>query len=140
MSGISNKSIKNSSPADQPDDEIVLLPGWPGYRTQPGRSGYDYIDTQLEIAHMAGIFLRQLFTNTWRRPGYGPHPLVILIVGIMLWIAFPGNRYTCPGIIGVFFVAIIAAVRNRRSRNKLEENRIAEEDELNGFENNEEEN
>ena len=42
------------------------LPGWPGYRTRPGRSGYDYLDTQFELAHAEGVLLRQLFTGQLR--------------------------------------------------------------------------
>ncbi len=33
-------------------EEADVLPGFPGYRTRKGLSGYDYIDTQLEFAHM----------------------------------------------------------------------------------------
>lgn len=43
-----------------------ILPGWPGYRTRPGRSGYDYLDTTYEEAHMEGVFLRLLFTGKLR--------------------------------------------------------------------------
>jgi hypothetical protein len=38
------------------------LLGWPGYRTRPGRSGLDPLDTRNEAAHMEGTFLRNLFT------------------------------------------------------------------------------
>lgn len=40
-------------------DPTLLPPGWPGYRTRPGRTGLDYIDTQVEVAHMTGVFIRQ---------------------------------------------------------------------------------
>jgi hypothetical protein len=43
-----------------------VLPGWPGYRTRPGRSGYDYLDTEFELAHMEGVLLRQLLTGRLR--------------------------------------------------------------------------
>jgi hypothetical protein len=39
-----------------------ILRGWPGYRTRPGRSGYDPIDSSAEESHLEGIFLRNLFT------------------------------------------------------------------------------
>ena len=45
------------------DEVAFLLPGTPGYRTRPGRSGLDYLDTQFEFARMEGIFLRRLFTG-----------------------------------------------------------------------------
>ncbi len=41
---------------------VENLPGYPGYRTRPGRTGYDPIDTNLERAHMQGVFYRNLFT------------------------------------------------------------------------------
>lgn len=90
-----------------------ILPGWPGYRTQPGRSGLDWIDTQLEMAHMAGIFLRQLFSGSWLRPNLGPHPLITLIVGITLLFAFPAPREACPALIIVLIIGIVVAVQNR---------------------------
>jgi len=39
------------------------LPGWPGYRTRAGRSGYDPIDTRTEAAHSAGTIIQKLFTG-----------------------------------------------------------------------------
>ena len=38
------------------------LPGWPGYRTRPNRSGLDPLDSRAEAGHMGGTFLRRLFT------------------------------------------------------------------------------
>jgi hypothetical protein len=38
------------------------LPGLPGYRTREGRSGYDPLDTNREVAFMEGTFYRKLFT------------------------------------------------------------------------------
>lgn len=38
------------------------LPGFPGYRTRRGRSGYDPLDTNREAAFMEGTFYRNLFT------------------------------------------------------------------------------
>ena len=35
----------------------VLIPGTPGYRTRPGRSGLDYLESEWELAHMEGLFL-----------------------------------------------------------------------------------
>ena len=40
------------------------LPGWPGYRTRPGRSGLDPIDNRTEAGHMAGLFIRNVLTAT----------------------------------------------------------------------------
>lgn len=123
MSGISTEPIVEPLAARLPDDETILLPGWPGYRTQPGRSGLDYIDTQLEMAHMAGIFLHQFFSGRWLRPGFGPHPFVILIVGIALWIAFPGSAGACFAVPIVLLIGLVAAIRNR---SVLHDNKEAE--------------
>ncbi len=37
-------------------------PGFPGYRTRPGRTGYDPLDTHREAAFMEGMFYRNVFT------------------------------------------------------------------------------
>lgn len=42
------------------------LRGWPGNRTLPERSGLDYVDTNAELGHMEGLFLRSLFTGRLR--------------------------------------------------------------------------
>ena len=55
--------IEPQAPYLSPTSEIR---GWPGYRTRPGRSGYDYLDTEFELAHMEGIFLKYLFTGKCR--------------------------------------------------------------------------
>lgn len=45
---------------------VPSLPGWPGWRTRPGRSGYDPIDYQLEGAHVGGVLFRQFITFQFR--------------------------------------------------------------------------
>lgn len=40
----------------------VILPGTPGYRTRPGRSGYDQLDSQFEEGRVEGIILTRLIT------------------------------------------------------------------------------
>lgn len=73
---------------DDSGEENKLL-GWPGYRTRPGRSGWDPIETDNEAAHMEGTFLRNIFTlqARTRNPFYlflmfvfGVMPLAILMV------------------------------------------------------------
>ena len=56
-----SKSKKKSN-ADR-QDNTSSLPGWPGYRTRQGRSGYDPIDSRAEAGHMAGTILQRLFTG-----------------------------------------------------------------------------
>ncbi len=55
-----------------------MLPGWPGYRTRPGRSGLDPLDTRAEAGHMAGVFLRPLLTGTLRTKN--PFLLTFLVI------------------------------------------------------------
>lgn len=38
-------------------EQSLQLPGWPGFRTKPGRSGYDPVDIYAEYGHMAGVLL-----------------------------------------------------------------------------------
>lgn len=64
----SRSSIKQKDTDSQ--DNSGLLPGWPGYRTRAGRSGYDPIDTRTEAAHTAGTLMQRLFTGDVRRPPY----------------------------------------------------------------------
>ena len=62
------------------DDPGLELPGWPGYRTRPGRSGYDPIDYQIEAAQMTGRMIKMLATGRY----YIQHPfffLVLLLLG-----------------------------------------------------------
>jgi hypothetical protein len=68
MSKKSNPSkSKKKSKGDKPDNSSAL-PGWPGYRTRAGRSGYDPIDTRAEAGHMAGTILQRLFTGQITNP------------------------------------------------------------------------
>ena len=68
-----SKKNKLSKSAKRPKDkhkqeDSSALPGWPGYRTREGRSGYDPIDTRTEAAHTAGTILQRLFTGQTRNP------------------------------------------------------------------------
>jgi hypothetical protein len=47
-------------------DPTANLRGWPGYRTQTGKSGYDPLDTDFEAAHISGVLIRSLFTLRFR--------------------------------------------------------------------------
>jgi tetratricopeptide (TPR) repeat protein len=48
------------------DANAFLLPGWPGHRNRPGRSGYDPLDRDFEYAHMQGLIFRRLITCKFR--------------------------------------------------------------------------
>jgi hypothetical protein len=72
-------------------DPHASLPGWPGYRTRPGRSGYDYLDNQFEWGHMLGVLLRMLFTGKLRTK----NPFYQILMG------FCGLVYSFPLLIGL---------------------------------------
>jgi hypothetical protein len=50
---------------DQPESSTPL-PGFPGYRTRPGRTGLDPLDNNREAARAEGLFYRKLFTMQLR--------------------------------------------------------------------------
>ena len=98
------------------DEKAYLLPGWPGYRTRPGRSGYDPIDYQIESAHMEGVMIRLLLTRKFRT--HNPiylfimsyvgilYCLPLLFIGAALlsgeWmLILPSLLYSPAGIVGV---------------------------------------
>jgi len=80
-----NMSKKNApespkTPTDKDDRENPsALPGWPGYRTRDGRSGYDPIDTRTEAAHVSGSFLQKLFAGQLRIK----NPIVLFLSGVL---------------------------------------------------------
>ena len=55
---MSQDKLKRSAHLDSDNQ----LPGFPGYRTRQGRSGYDPLDTNREAAFMEGTLYRKLFT------------------------------------------------------------------------------
>jgi hypothetical protein len=75
-----SKSPKKSKAKDKPDAPNTL-PGWPGYRTREGRSGYDPIDTRTEAAHTAGTIIQRLFTGQFKKP---LHILLLGAIGLIL--------------------------------------------------------
>lgn len=75
------------------DEKALQLPGWPGYRTRPGRSGLDYLDNQFELAHMQGLFIRRLITGQLRT-----HEPLYLAAMAML-----GGLTVLPALAGLLF-------------------------------------
>jgi len=61
---------KVSQDKDRQSESSTKLPGWPGYRTRPGRSGYDPVDTRSEAGHTAGTIIHKLITGRSRNPVY----------------------------------------------------------------------
>lgn len=86
-----SKGPQKPQPLDDDDREPGssskdTLPGWPGYRTRPGRSGYDPIDSRAEGGHILGILIRRFFTIQirTRNPVY-----LFLLAVIGLALVFP---------------------------------------------------
>ena len=79
--GKKNKPPKSLKASDDKDDRNTAgdMPGWPGYRTRDGRSGYDPIDTRTEAAHSAGGFIQRLFTGQLRIK----NPILLFLTGIL---------------------------------------------------------
>jgi hypothetical protein len=110
---MSKESRSKSAPDQSERDELkrkgVLLPGWPGYRTREGRSGYDPIDNRTEAAHTAGALLRRLFTGRYRNPIslllLGALGLV-LVIPILLAISELANGNPLPWNAWLFFLII----------------------------------
>lgn len=75
-----SKSAKKSKGKDQPNNSSDL-PGWPGYRTREGRSGYDPIDSRTEAAHTAGMIVQKLFRGQIRNP---VHLILLGVLGLVL--------------------------------------------------------
>jgi hypothetical protein len=72
---------------------VPELPGWPGYRTRPGRSGYDPIDTNLEWAFQQGLFIKRLLTGQLR-PHQPTYRALMLIFGALFPLALLFLRET----------------------------------------------
>jgi hypothetical protein len=66
---------------NQSTDPGAFLSGFPGYRTRPGRSGYDYLDSYYEMAFVEGLLLRVLVTGKPRTR----NPLYLLL-GLFLFL------------------------------------------------------
>ena len=76
-----NALLKSQKKPTDKDDrgKTSALPGWPGYRTRDGRSGYDPIDTRTEAAHVSGTFLQKLFVGQLKIS----NPLYLFLVGAL---------------------------------------------------------
>lgn len=76
-----NKVSQLSKPPKEKDslDDPSSIPGWPGYRTRDGRSGYDPIDMRTEAAHTASTFVRDLFSGRLRIK----NPLFLFLSGLL---------------------------------------------------------
>ena len=106
------KSVKTQNEKDNPDSSNVL-PGWPGYRTRGGRSGYDPIDTRTEAAHTAGAFVQKLFSGQLRIK----KPICQILSGILgliiivpLFLAFLETMNRNHPTWDVWVVMLIAAI------------------------------
>ena len=118
-----SRSSKKSRDKDQLNNTNAALPGWPGYRTREGRSGYDPIDTRTEAAHTAGTLIHKLFTGRTRNPiflfllsGLGlvlTIPLILAVSEVLNGNLLPWNAWLfvlITGIAGIFM--LINFIRN----------------------------
>ncbi len=111
-----NKSSKSPKKLRDKQNDSNALPGWPGYRTREGRSGYDPIDTRTEAAHTAGTLIQRLVSGESRNPIYlfllGVlglvliSPLVLAITGILHGNQLPWNAGVFLLITGICGLAI----------------------------------
>lgn len=65
------------------DERAFVLPGYSGHRTLPGRSGYDPLESDFELARMEGVMLRRLVNRRFRT-----HNPVYLLLMVCLGIVF----------------------------------------------------
>ena len=118
MTPKNNLSKSSINPTDKDkQSNSSALPGWPGYRTREGRSGYDPIDTRTEAAHTAGMILQKLLTGQMRNPIHLAllgilgliliTPLVLAISEIKYGNVLPWNAWIFLLIIGVIGLAIL---------------------------------
>lgn len=70
------------------------LPGWPGYRTQSGRSGYDPLDINFEATQMQGRFIHHLITGS----------LITTEPVYLILLAVTGLLSICPGAMGFWLM------------------------------------
>jgi len=88
------------------DEKAYLITGWPGHRTGSGRSGYDPLESDFELAHMQGLIFRKLIERKFRTC----HPVYLLFMALMgaIFISpllgvvelFQGNLYVLPVVLG----------------------------------------
>jgi hypothetical protein len=99
------------------------IPGFPGYRTRDGRSGYDPLDTNREAAYMEGTFYRNIFTLQARTRNifylvmmfvFGVIPFAILLFAIIITVTDvlkSGDTSTLGSLfMPVLFAAITGAI------------------------------
>jgi tetratricopeptide (TPR) repeat protein len=68
------------------DANAFLLRGWAGHRTRPGRSGYDPLDRDFELAHVEGVVIRRLLTIKFRTR----NPFYLLVMAFLgLFFSWP---------------------------------------------------
>ncbi len=112
-------------PSEHPymDETEWTLPGWPGFRNRPGRSGLDYLETEFELAHMEGRFVRSLITFSLRTTEPIYLALMLIFGGFSLFLGllpvfefisggfvFPMAWIVClaPTAVGVIFLVNFA--------------------------------
>jgi hypothetical protein len=88
MNGLEKKRRENNAKSSYViniadyDDNARYLIGWPGYRNGQNKSGLGYVETQAEMAHIYGLFIKWLMTGKFRtrNPFY---LLAITLIGVL---------------------------------------------------------
>lgn len=120
---MSKRSTKKRTSKAEQNDADAGMPGWPGYRTRGGRSGWDPVDTRTEAAHTAGTLIHKLFTGRTKNPiflfllsGLGLVlivPLILAISEVLNGNLLPWNAWVFVLITGIAgIVMLINFVRN----------------------------
>src|SRR5687768_6782044 len=111
--------MPRNKPKRDDTSEGSELPGWPGYRTRPNRSGLDPLDSRAEADHMGGTFLRRLFTfkARTRNPVYLVLMFIFGVIPFLTLVVFmigglPGLHIDSlvPMIYLIFLILILGAV------------------------------
>jgi hypothetical protein len=117
MSKKSSASRSTKKLKDEKQHSSGVLPGWPGYRTRAGRSGYDPIDTRAEAGHMAGTILQTLLVGQIRNRVHlfllgvlgliFITPLVLAISETLNANPLPWNAWLFVLVVGIVVLAIL---------------------------------
>ena len=95
-----NKPQKGSKKLNKEDgkDNLSHYPGWPGYRTKEGRSGYDPVDSGTEGGHVVGVYLQRFFTCRIKTK----NPIHLFLLAILgLGLIFPCAFAVADKLIGI---------------------------------------
>jgi hypothetical protein len=111
------QKISKKSNNEGEKDNLSDFPGWPGYRTRDGRSGYDPVDSGTESGHVFGVYIQRFFTCQIKTKN-PIHLFLLAIFGLLLVLPFAfaiienfsGNPMTLDGWIFITVTGVIGVV------------------------------